>query len=78
MNNHAILERITGLCHPSRANRLTGANLPAGCAEPDTLTHTAHGYVGTGEFMQQAGLDDTWPIPVEWPAGKMVFSEVSA
>jgi hypothetical protein len=71
MNNQEILERITGLCHPTRANKLTGANYPYQSAEPDTLTHTPYGAAGTGEFFPQGT-----PLPfeeymVDWPAGVM-------
>ena len=32
-NQQEILERITGICHPSRAQTLTGANYPYRAAE---------------------------------------------
>ncbi len=71
MDNHAILERITGICHPSRANKLTGANYPYASAEPDTILFDHNG----------VAYRDDQPLVADWPVGVMNINakvEVSA
>ena len=76
MDNYKVMERINAMCHPSRANTLTGANYPYHSAEPCTLTHTPLGVEGTGEFLPQGT-----PLPfeeymVDWPAGVLVVDSL--
>lgn len=64
-SNYQAMERITGLCHPTRANNLTGANYPYHSAEPSTILFDEDGYAYKADE----------PLPrhyaVDWPAGVM-------